>query len=494
MTITIERTRMILDPYVLGCSPTLEKKLSVFDIVERKYTDKLFLYDQTNKRLYVPKGMGIIDLGQTLENDDIYEYKIVDKAKDTYIEPRTAKIVLRPTIEARDEHQKRSIEFLLKEDNPQKFLNIDTGFGKTFCSLAATAAYNCPVLILVHSIALMMQWEKVIKEYTFTPKNKVIRVAGSDMIVKILKNKPEHTFYICSIHTLSKLAKEGTLDIFLSHIKCGIKITDEAHKLYVSNAYIDLMSNIKLNYYLTATPQRSHIKQDAVYIRITKAIPKFGEYTVELNKNAHVKNVFINTFPSNWDQIRCRTQQGFSALKYEDFVFRNPRRKLYFILIAKRLVQKMLNHDPECKILILLSKNSHISFMAESLKTYLGLDVGQFNSLIKNIEEKRKQLKKNIIISTVQSSGDGLDLKDLRCIIVFTPFKSGVTVHQLLGRLRRIEGKAIFYFNIIDEGFQDCIRQANLRANFLRKQSKSYTNIDMSMNDVLNEIKGLVPT
>jgi superfamily II DNA or RNA helicase len=488
MKVVLERTRICVFPYKLGDSPTLERKLSVFDMGTREYKDRLFRYNNLTKTLYVPRGFGLNDMLTSLERDniDIYKENLIDRS-DEYIQPRNVKIIMRPNINIRDEHQEKSVEFLTTGDYAQRFLNIDTGFGKTFCTIKAASILNVPVMILVDTVALMLQWEKVIKEYTFCTNKHIISVQGRDIVNKIMKHKSDHSFYICSTHTISILAKEGDLDKFISHIKVGLKTTDEAHKLYVAVNEIDLACSIKYNFYLTATPKRSDVKEDIVYLNITKSIPKFGHYTTEINKYTHVKNVYINTYPSNWDQTRCKVQgQWFSALKYEEFVFRNPRRKLYFVLIAKRIVSKLLETDKSAKILILLAKNDHIKFMVETLQNHLNIDIGQFNSLIKNLELKKEELKKNVIISTVQSAGAGLDLKNLRAIIVFTPFRSSVTLHQLFGRLRKIDGKAVFYFNIIDEGFSDCVRQAKERMDFLRKKSQSMGNIEMPMNKVFN--------
>lgn len=482
MDIIIERSRIIVQPYQKGLSPSLEKKLSLFDPTNWTYKDQLFLINSIERKLFIPRGIGVDDVMMSLENDGIYGYKVQDNTLTSYTEPRKVDIVIRPHIEIRDRHQQESIKFLTRDEVPQRFLNIDTGFGKTFCSTAATAYYKYTTLILVHSSALMLQWERVIKEYTFVPKDKIITLQGSDSVERIMKKPAKHIFYICSIHTFSILAQEFKLEAFIEHIKCGVRITDEAHRLYVANAYIDMMSNIKYNIYLTATPTRSDDQESQLYFRITKTIPKFGEYTVELNRHADVKNVYINTYPSGWEQIRAKTKQGFSAIKYEDFIFKNPRRRLYFIMIAKRLVEKLLDHDPDAKILILMAKNDNIKVMAEALEQRLGIKIGTFTSLINKPEKKREQLTRNVIISTVLSSGDGLDLKGLRAIIVFVPFRSPVTLHQLIGRLRRIEGKALYYFNIIDEGYNDCVRQANVRNNQLRKKAKSITNMELPMS------------
>ena len=101
-------------------------------------------------------------------------------------------------------------------------------------------------------------------------------------------------------------------------------------------------------------------------------------------------------------------------------------------------------------------------------------------------DKKAKQLNQNIILSTLKSSGAGMDIKNLRCIINFVPFKSTVLLHQLMGRLRYIEGKALFYFNIVDDGYENITRQNVKRQYFFRSKAADIKNMRLDMNVLLS--------
>jgi superfamily II DNA or RNA helicase len=489
MIVTIYRTRIDLFPYELGICESLEKRLKVFDYTVKKYIAELYLYNKKTKIMSVPRGLGIFEVKKALENDNIIGFKIENK-EDLYIEPGIAEIKLRPDVVPRDEHQEKAINFLVSGNIGQKYCCLYTGIGKTFVAIASVSLLKTPTLIIINTSVLIEQWARVIKQYTFCNDLDVITIQGREIISKIMKNKPNYMFYVASTATMSILADEGELENFVKHAKIGVKIVDEAHRMYVSSNKIDLKCNIKHNFYLTATPQRSSTEDNRMYNKIINTIPRFGEYTKELNNHFHIIDLKINTFPTAYEEEYCRTVKGFSSMLYESFIFNNYKRRTYFYLIAHYICVRMLVKDENCKILILLAKNANIDTMADMLKQYLGINIGKFNSNTKDLVKKKSILdNNNVILSTLGSSMVGLDLKDLRVILPFVPFSSTVILEQLRGRLRPIEGKAVYYINVTDEGFEAIMRQSSSKMSILRKTAKTLKVIDLSMNRLLNSLK-----
>ncbi|HQL11942.1 MAG TPA: DEAD/DEAH box helicase family protein [bacterium] len=487
ITITIRRSRIDIYPYTLGTSPTLEKRLQCYDYNKKEITMEVYLYNYKDRCLSVPKGFSISEVVRCLETDSIYTSKTIDKS-DLIDRSRTVDIKMRPGVAARDEHQISSITFLLDKNDPQKFLNIDTGYGKTFCTIKAISLIGKASMIVMGKSSLMQQWKKVIKEYTFCSDDEICLIQGRDSVKKALRpeNLNKYKFYICATQTLAIMAEENELDNFVRTCGIGIKAIDEAHELMKANFYIDLRCNVEYNYYLTATPERSDTSEHILYNRITKTIPRYGSYTTELKKYIHVKNVLINTQPAPFHKRICRTKQGFSSIIYENFIFKNDNKKTFLFLICMYIISKLINHDKEAKILILFSTKDHINQIAALIKKNLGITCGIFTSDL-NDDLKKAQLNKNVILSTLKSSGAGMDIQGLRAVVNFIPFKSPVLLHQLMGRLRYMEGKALFYFNVVDEGFDDIVRQNFARQIFFKKKSKDISNLELDMNTLLNE-------
>jgi superfamily II DNA or RNA helicase len=119
-------------------------------------------------------------------------------------------------------------------------------------------------------------------------------------------------------------------------------------------------------------------------------------------------------------------------------------------------LKEILKRKPDAKIAIIVHKNDHVVKVREHIVTELpDLEVGMFCGLVPP-KEKRAELSKQIIVTTDQSFKKGMDVPDLEVLVNIVPFSSAIAVTQIIGRLRRIEGKRCWYFDITDEGVQAC--------------------------------------
>lgn len=484
-TLYIKRSHLELVPYSLGESLTLERKLSLFNYIEKKVTMELFKYNPDEKTLCIPKGFSVEETLNYLAMDTIVEIDVVD-VTDKTPQGRDIELSIRPGIGARDEHQIKSISFLVEKDSKvQRFLNIDTGYGKTFCTIKAISIIGKCAMIVMANSNLMKQWIDSLKEFTYIKENEIEIISGRDTIQKAINSKEKAKIYICSTQTLSIMSVENKLNEFVEKCGIGIKVIDEAHEMMAAVTLIENGCDVYNNFYLTATPERSDTREAILYNRITKTFERFGAYTSEILQYVHVKNILINTYPTPWHKRMCNTKQGFSAMLYEKFIFKSDRKKTFFYLICKYVCSKILKSDPDAKILIVLSIKENINEIARLFRQNDGIQCGIFTTDT-SPEFKKKQLSKNIILSTLKSSGAGMDIKGLRCIINFVPFKSTVLLHQLMGRLRYIEGKALFYFNIVDEGYENIVRQNIKRQYYFRSKAADIKNMRLDMNTLLS--------
>ena len=484
-TLTIYRSHLELAPYSLSESTSLERKLSIFDYREHRVTMELFKYIPETKTLCIPRGFSVEETLNILATDTIAEIDVIDKMNETPI-GRDVVVQMRPGIGAKDEHQIKSISFLVdKKSTVQRFLNIDTGYGKTFCSIKAISVIGKATMIIMANSNLMKQWIKSFKDFTFIKENEIEIISGRDTVQKAINNKDKAKIYICSTQTMSILASENKLDEFIKKCGIGIKIIDEAHEMMSAIALIENSCDVYNNFYLTATPERSDTREAVLYNRITKTFEKFGGYTADILHYVHVKNVLINTYPTPWHKRICNTRQGFSAILYEKFIFKSDRKKTFFYLICKYVCSKILNEDQDAKILIVLSKKESINEIARLFAHNDHIKCGIFTT-DSDGANKTKELNKNIILSTLKSSGAGMDIKNLRCIINFVPFKSTVLLHQLMGRLRYIEYKSLYYFNIVDEGYENIVRQNFKRQYFFRNKAADIKDMRLNMNVLLS--------
>lgn len=480
----VYRTKMELIPYTLGESRHLEYQLSIYNFVERKLTMKLYSYDNKKKILYIPRGYSVSETLNQLAIDSLVEIKVIDKTSETKT-GRNIDLVMKPGVGAINEHQINSISFLLGKDDKQKFLNIDTGYGKTFCTIKAISSIGKAAMIIMANSNLMKQWIGALRKFTTIRLDDIIQISGRDTFERAIKNKNDAKIYICSTQTMAIMSEEGRLQEFIDACGIGVKVIDEAHEMMNAVANIDLGSDVYYNFYLTATPERSDTRENIVYNRITKTFSKFGGYTADISQYVHVKNVYINTHPAPFHIRICNTKSGFSAILYEKFLFKNDKKKTFIYLICKYICAKILKSDKDGKVLILFSIRDDINEIARLFKNNDQIDCGIFTNDIEP-SKKQNELNKNIILSTLKSSGAGMDIKNLRCIINFIPFKSVVLLHQLMGRLRYIDGKALFYFNIVDEGYENISRQNLKRQYFFRNKAADIKDMRLDMNTLLS--------
>lgn len=480
--IKIYRSRIEISPYYKGESQTLERKLEIFDYLNR--TVSMRLYRIVGDKLYVPKGLSVEEIEKCIVNDGIVEYE-KEYLGDEVRPGRDIELNMRPGVGARDDHQIKAISFLVSSDtNAQKFLNIDTGYGKTFCAIKSISILGKATMIIMANSNLMKQWQEALKNFTYINESDIRIVSGRDSVEKTYREKEKGMIYICSTQTMAILSEEDKLQEFVEKNGIGIKIIDEAHEMMNAVSMIENGCDVFHNFYLTATPERSDTREDILYLRITKTFQRFGGYTSDLLKYVHVKNVHINTYPSPWHIRVCQTKNGFSAILYEKFVFKSDRKKTFFYLICKFICLRILRQDPDAKILIILSIRESINEIARLFKFNDNIKCGVFTNDSKN---KAVQLNRNIILSTLKSSGAGMDIKNLRCIINFVPFKSPVLLHQLMGRLRYMPGKALFYFNIIDEGYDNIVKQNFQRQLFFRQKAADISDMKLNINLLVNK-------
>jgi hypothetical protein len=489
MKLVARRSSLWITDYSLGDSPNLEKSLSVFDPHERRYTHRLYVYDERKRILKVPRGIGQQHVMHKLESDGILlsEDDVVDQYRD-YSRPRTIDARLRDGYDLRDEHQQSSADFLLREKDAQKFLSLDVGYGKTFCTIYAGAQLRIPMLIICRTLG--KQWVDFIHEYTYLHDDEVVEIVGSDSIRKLLNKEADGVFYVASIDTLRSYYQQGgSLQELSDHLGIGIKAFDEAHLNYVANMMIDVNMAVEHTVYLTATNGRSDKIQDRLFKTIFRFVPISGVDTHTLKQYYNIRYVNYNTFPRPDHVSYCSARRGFNAHNYATYIFNNHTRKTFFYGLIRRYVKQVVEADPEARILVVLDRLADIQSVHDIMTNDLKISVGRYCTLISNADEKEKELQKQVVLTTIGSGVVGKDIKNLRLVLATTAFSSPIITRQLLGRLRYLEGRQVYYFDFIDEGFPAMERQRRGRKTELDIRANSIDTFYVTMEEVVEELR-----
>ena len=482
MKILVKRTSIQISPYnEENRCETLETGLSVYNQDYFRLDPIGYDYRPETETLIIPRSVSL----RVLENT----FNCPVTIDRTHDEIEKARIKLNS--EPRNDLQRKAIAFLLGkgeyEDiatHSRLMLELDTGIGKTYCAIAAISYMKVKGAIILNSKKLMAQWKDKLQEYTNLSDKEIYTVAGSASIDRIMKGKCEKCkIFLVSHNTVTTYANKHGWDSItelFQKMKIGVKVFDEAHQRLANTIMIDLYTNTKRTYYLTATAERSNYRENKLFIRVYGPVPILS---VKRNKEqAYVKSIVLNydSSPSFSDQGLLKNKHGMNVNRYIDYmVFGRARAKFYKCLgiILNTVLPR------EGTIAILLGRKKAVADVAIYIKknfSEFADEVGIFTSDVKDKDERVEQLKKKIILTTFKSFGTGIDLDDkLRAVVMCEPYSSKVTLHQTIGRLRQVEGADLYYFELVDTGVKQRVRQFESIKNELLKSSEKVTSFNI---------------
>ena len=492
--LSINRSAYYIHNYNLGDSPSLERALSVYDFISRKYTHHGFIYDEKNKILKIPSGLDIDILLGKLCSDGIAITNIENKSGE-FIESRRAN-KLKCSAQPRDKFQEEAIEFIVAENasdskRKQRLVTLDTGFGKTVCAIISVIKMKMPAIII--SLNLSDQWIERLKAFTDGELDKDIFYLKSwndiDKLVN-MKHPPMGSFYVIGLDAMiAALRDDGEkLHKFYEKFGIGVQIFDESHLHFLKIINVLVNTSVERILFLSATPSRSERSQDLLYRRLfTQNIPSYGEDTHTINKY-NIISVKYRTKPSFFDNYRVQPRRGVHAVAYFKYMFKYPKR--YYILIDiiryfTLRIFKIHEFDKNKKVIIYIQNLKGIKLVKDILEKNLPeIDgfkptVGDYSG---NVDKKDRhiQLKNNIILTTYANNA-GLDIDGLIMIINLIPMSSEILLKQIRGRLRDKKG---YYVDACDIGFDGMIRQRDKRMINHKKNARSIVYYEHDGNNI----------
>lgn len=480
--IKIMPTRVIVTDYN-GEAQSIEKSLSVWDKNRFRYTFSAYEYDEENKTIIFPGGINKYKLFQKLNSHEIVDLSnkfLIGARRNSYIKMNT---------KPRDELQEKSIKFLcgnsFSNKSSQKMLSIETGGGKSFCAINFIATKRRIPIIFVDLDTLVQQWKKSIIKFTDTKEEEIYIFSGLESVRKIINMDYEELkkikFFISLYKTISMTYKNNLLDDLFNKVGFTSKIYDEAHTNYETIFKIDSHTDCE-SIYLTATPKRSNPIENKVFQNMFYDVKRISSNVVESDNYHNIVLVKIDSNPSSNDIEVCTNKFGFDCNKYSKYVLENKYEFYYDKVITNILFDIILkNGKKKRKTAILFGLKSMMSKFSEDLLNDLnerGLDNYSIGLLSEDTKKSDKDLVLNsdIIITTDKSFGKGIDVSDLECVINFVPTSSDTKTKQMLGRLRKLPNKEVYYFDILDIGFDKIkIQLKNKQKSYKEKAKKIMT-------------------
>lgn len=480
--IIVKHTSVIINNYEMGDCIRLENNFTVYDKTTHNFYYKGILYIKEEKKLILPRGIDIAYLenlfGCKAYIDKHYDpYDIIDETRIKYL--------------PRDEVQQEALEFMSGSSlryktnigKSQLSLNLNTGKGKTYCSVVNSCILRMRSAIITSSIDWLKQWRDCIIEYTDVKPREIYMISGTPTIHRLLtKDISQYKFILISHGTIKSYGDtygwDKVSELF-KYMKIGIKYYDEAHLQFDNICRIDYNTNTYKTYYITATPVRSNKDENKIFQLYFKNIPAIDLFDSEEDPHTRYVAIKYNSRPTPMDISKCKNQYGLDRNKYVgSYIIHNEN---YYKMV--RIILNILLSKKGKSLVYIGTNNAILTTYNWIIEHYPDLEplIGIYTSIIPD-EEKEIRLEKKIILSTTKSSGTAMDIKDLECTVVLAePFKSEVLARQTLGRTRNPN---TLYIEVVDVGFTQINKYYQQKKRVFDKYATSKSEIFLKQNEL----------
>jgi len=337
-----------------------------------------------------------------------------------------------------------------------------SGSGKTIMGLELIARQKQPALILVHRKQILDQWIERIQAFLGIAKTHIGQYSGVKK--KIGKQ--------ITVGLLQSLARRGDLSELKNSF--GTVIVDECHHIPASTfREVVAQLNPKYLYGLTATPKRKHNDEKLIYVYIGDIIAQMAVSDVPIYETkvvTYTPEVLIRDteleipfkFTTDHYQllakiISCDT--GRNRLVVEDILAEIGRNR---------------------KILVLSERKEHLEILNMYLKSKCETIVISGDDSARSRKSKLAQIQSGhyqVILSTGQFFGEGIDIRGTTCLVLAFPFSFEGKLIQYMGRLRDIGAQKLI-IDYRDKNIPFLEKQFKQRVRYYQKLKAKITGLD----------------
>ena len=346
-------------------------------------------------------------------------------------------------------------------EHDQGVIVAPSGSGKTIIGLELIARRKLPALILVHRKQIFDQWVERIQEFLGIPKAHIGQYSG-------IKKKIGHQI---TVGLLQSLGRKKDLSEFKSEF--GTILVDECHHIPAAT-FRDVVAQLNTHYLygLTATPKRKHNDEKLIYVYIGDIVARME--TTDFKP--------ASSPPRQFFEVIVRTTRLVLPFKFTTDLFQLLAKVVCFDTARNKLIvdDVLKQTSGGKKVLVLSERKEHL----EILKLYLkgkcetivisGDDSPRARkSKVKQIEDGHYQ----VILSTGQFFGEGVDIRGVTCLILAFPFSFEGKLVQYIGRLRDIGDQRII-IDYRDRNIPFLERQFKQRERYYKKLTAKISSKD----------------
>jgi len=378
-----------------------------------------------------------------VSGNDIEVFKIAS------VSGAKAKVLLSESARPRD-HQPPLIEFI-KSPGFLKVLPLQTGGGKTFCTLYSIAQMQLRSILILPA-NLIEVWLKDAKWIYTNSEEEIIVIQGRKDFIKLIDSVNKKTFnksiIIISVNTyrdyLTEYEKEnrstyGCIPSKLCEkLKVEFLVVDEADANLLFQVRHTIETNVAKILYLSATLESNDAFTNKIYRMI---FPLHHRYAgLKWNKYIYVKALGYHIKDIN--KINCKGAMGYSHAMFEQSIMRDRNMLAnYLKMILVVLEQSFLKTFTQGQKLLIFASTID---MCDKITNYIISNLSRDDITCHSYtsEDEASVLKEyDIIISTRGKAGRGKDIEGLVAVISTVAINAKETNAQMLGRLRELHGR-----------------------------------------------------
>jgi len=340
------------------------------------------------------------------------------------------------------------------ENKQEGVIVAPPGFGKTIIGIEIIVGKCQPALIIVHRKQIYDQWIERIQDFLGLRKKDIGQISAN-------KKKVSKFVTIAMIQSLIRFP-----DLKALSESFGTILIDECHHI-PAKSFRRVVVNFNPYYIfgLTATPKRKYNDEKLIFLYIGDIICN----TDDIDQGA------TGLFEENI-QLNIRDTNLYFPYDNKTDDFQILSKVLIFDSVRNRLIAEDIKKELELskKILVLTERKEHVEVLNIYLKsiceviTITGDDSKSLRKIkMKQIESSNFQ----VLITTGQLLGEGLDIENLSSIFLVYPFAFEGKLIQYVGRILRSKGRKAIY------DYRD--KEIEFLVKLYKKREKYYCRVNL---------------
>lgn len=353
------------------------------------------------------------------------------------------------------DYQVPVIDYIVKNEGPvSRFVDLQTGAGKTFCALRGIYLYNKRAVAILKP-KYIVQWINEIKIAYNIRNSEICAIYGKNagkQLMSLLNMAAQgelpYKFIVISNAVFRNWLRDyknhytETLQMgyaclpqdFFAHVKAGIRLIDEVHEDFHFNYILDLYTNVERSLSLSATL----LSDNDFVAKMQKVAYPVEQRYIGGEYVKYVKSYYIIYRFKNPEKLKTTLpgQTNYSHFAFEESIIKQPKVLENYFIMHRTIMEEtyVRNYLPGQRCLLYFASIDMCTRFTDWLRTqYPGKDIRRF--VADDADEDIKEAE--ISVSTVGSAGTGLDIKNLATVILSHSIRSTQGNVQGFGRLRK---------------------------------------------------------